>query len=352
MSRLDGYSLQLAAPPHHPTIGISYPVSSLSRSNSTRSNNASLKRKRSDDSMTVTITVAQTPATLSPNAPLVLPIIFPSIQRTSSDAHSAPLSPAATEIIEAVDKGSDVCMVKAKAAGVKVRDFAYEPLPKARDIRAPEVWNNPLEVLIMHDRYIRVGARRVDTFRLSGKLLHRLLAIGWVTQEEADSHWRDEDWKAVSDYVSRPLGAYPFTIPSGLKKPTAAYRAALRLDQHIPAEDDLPEDKIVVPADEPGMDDGPPRVDATFLRRAVDALNGGAAPYKPITSGNADTPHVDKKQRLSTPEATPPTTPTRASVKTPSRNASTPRPATPPARPPRLTRGRGLARTETYGLIS
>ncbi|KAH9847771.1 hypothetical protein C2E23DRAFT_847400 [Lenzites betulinus] len=349
MSCLDGYSLQLSAPPHHPSIGIAYPVSSLSRSNSARSISSSLKRKRSDDSMAVTITVAQPPHPSSQEAPLVLPIIFPSVKRTGSDVYPAPLSPAATEIIEAVDEGSDVCMVKAKAAGVKVRDFAHEPLSKGRDIRAPEVWNTPLEALILHDRYIRVAARRMENYRLSGKLLHRLLAIGWVTQEEADAHWREEDWQAVSAYVSRPLGAYPFTIPSGLKKPTASYRAALRLDQHVAAPDDLPEDKIIVPADEPGMDDGPARVDAAFLRRAVIALNGGGAAANPAaTSSSVEAPHVDKKQRLNPPESTPPTTPPRGPCRTPTVSRS----ATPPARPPRLTRARGLARTETLGSIA
>ncbi|KAI0631403.1 hypothetical protein C8Q77DRAFT_1074499 [Trametes polyzona] len=380
MSCLDGYTLHLATPPHHPTIGISYPVRSLSRSSS--SNSVSLKRKRSEEAMSITLTVAQNPPTASQDAPLVLPIIFPSVNRKGGDdAHPRPPSPAQTEIIEDVDEGSDICMEKAKALGVKVRDFAYEPLPAGRDRRAPEIWCDPLEALIMHDQYIRVAPRRAENLRPSGKHLYRLLALGWVTQEEAERHWRDEDWKAVKEYGDRPLGAYPFRIPAGSKKPTASYRAALRLDKHIPASDDLPEDQVYVPPDEPDMDDGPPRVDRTWLINTTHTLNlldanpAFPAPPSPSpaapavsaarTASNPDAAHVAKKRRAgsstpiagesATPACTPPGTPApdQAASSSAARAATPPRSSTPRAPPPRLTRRRaGLARTQTFNVIA
>ncbi|KAI0367062.1 hypothetical protein BV20DRAFT_970919 [Pilatotrama ljubarskyi] len=376
MARLDGYTLSIAAPPAHPTIDIGYSATSLSRSSSASSAPSnSLKRKRSDGSMTVTITASR--ATPVPEAPLVLPIIFPSVNRSTNDAYVSPPSPAPTEIIEDPYKCSEVCMEEAKAVGVKVRDFAHEPLPKGRDIRAPELWTTPLEALVMHDRYIRVAAHRAANFRPSGRVLHRLLALNWVTQEEAEFHWRDEDWKAVNEYANRPLGAYPFCIPAGVKKPTAAYRAALRRDKYVPFQDDIPEEKIFVPEDEPGMDDGPARVDPAFLREAVatlrrslscvsSGLHFGAPSYSPPGPSDADPVHVDKKRRVSgespsveaaaTPENSPPTTPSRcpgqSTPRSASSAASSSRSSTPPVQStaPRLARG-GLARTETLSRI-
>ncbi|KAI0643398.1 hypothetical protein C8Q79DRAFT_978705 [Trametes meyenii] len=374
MSRLDGYSLHLTAPPSHSVIGISYPTTSLSGA-------SSLKRKRSNESMAVTLTVEETVP--PPDTPLVLPIIFPSVDRDGDEFYVSAGSPAPTEIVDDVHENDEECMEKAKAAGVKVRDFAYEPLAKPRDLRAPEVWTNPRETLVMHDRYVRTSLRRADNYRLSGKLLHRLLAINWVTQEEAEANWRPEDWKAVQEYVTRPLGAYPFCIPSGCKKPTAAYRAYMRKDKYLPLPDDLPEEKILVPADEPGMDDGPPRVDPAFLRAAVAtlerALSGGASrssatpvappvatpPAHAVRTGST---HVDKRRRVSgptlspaasaAPQDTPPASPIRASGRTLSRSASfsasSSRASTPPVAhiPPRLARGRGLARTQTLDIIA
>ncbi|KAI0668178.1 hypothetical protein C8Q78DRAFT_1048930 [Trametes maxima] len=367
MARLDGYSLHLTAPPSHSIIGIGYPTTSLSGP-------SSLKRKRSNESMSVTLTVAKTVP--PPDAPLVLPIIFPSVDRGGDEFYVSAASPAPTEIIDDVHENDEECMERAKAVGVKVRDFAYEPLAKPRDLRAPEVWTNPRETLVMHDRYVRTSLRCADNYRLSGKLLHRLLAINWVTQEEAEANWRPEDWKAVQEYVTRPLGAYPFCIPSGCKKPTAAYRAYMRNDKYLPLPDDLPEEKILVPADEPGMDDGPPRVDPAFLRAAVATLerafSGGASrpSATPVATPPADIvrTHVDKRRRVSgptlspagspAPQDTPPASPTRALGRTPSRSvsfsASSSRASTPPVAhiPPRLARGRGLARTQTLDIIA
>ncbi|KAI0354504.1 hypothetical protein OH77DRAFT_1426096 [Trametes cingulata] len=374
MARLDGYTLSITAPPAHPTIDIAYSATSLSRSSSASSAPTnSLKRKRSEGSMTVTITASR--ATPVPDAPLILPIIFPSVNRSTNDAYVSPASPAPTEIIEEPYKCSELCMEEAKAAGVKVRDFAHEPLPKGRDIRAPELWTTPLEALIMHDRYIRVAAHRAANFRPSGRDLHRLLALGWVTQEEAEFHWRGEDWKAVNEYAGRPLGAYPFCIPAGVKKPTAAYRAALRRDKYVPFPDDIPEEKIFVPEDKPGMDDGPPRVDPVFLREAVGTLrrtlswaatgvDNGISALSDLTC--VDPVHIDKKRRLgglspsasaaATPENTPPSTPSccpgQPTPRSASSAASSSRPSTPPAQSsaPRLARG-GLARTQTLDRI-
>ncbi|KAI8977762.1 hypothetical protein BD414DRAFT_495565 [Trametes punicea] len=371
MARLDGYSLQLTAPPLQPTIGFTYSTRSLSRSASeVCPATKSLKRKRSGDLMSVTITVAK--ATPEPSAPLILPIVFPSIHPDADESFTIPGSPTPTEIIDDLSKTDEECMEEAKAAGVKVRDFAYEPLPQGRDIRAPELWTTPLETLILHDRYIRAAPHRAANFRLSGKLLHNLLAIKWVTQEEAEFHWCDEDWKALNEYMGRPLGPYPVCIPSGMKKPTAAYRAYLRQEKFVALPDDIPEEKIFVPPDEPDMDDGPSRVDPALLRAAAAAFMGMLpdsipAPTPANTPGRPDAIHVDKKRRTSgistaadialAPRSTLPPEPVLEAMRALSRSASfasdgPSRSPTPPASdtPPR--RGRGLVRTQTFDVIA
>ncbi|KAL7278279.1 hypothetical protein ACG7TL_008255 [Trametes sanguinea] len=382
MARLDGYTLHLTSPPPQPTIGFTYSAGTLSRSSSAvLSSSKSLKRKRSDESMTVTITVAKSAP--APAAPLILPIVFPSVNSESQNPdgdYAAPPSPAPTEIIDDPNsKTGEECMEEAKAEGVKVRDFAYEPLPKTRDPRAPELWHNPREVLALHDRYVRVSNYRASNYRLSGKLLHRLLASNWVTQKEAEANWRPEDWEAVNEYRSRPLGPYPFCIPKSLKKPTAAYRAYLIEDKFVTYPDDIPESQIYVPPDEADMDDGPARVKPELLHAAAAAIarapsNDLPAPITTIAPSQPapDTVHADKRRRISsgpsaggaatTPQSTPPASSTTlGATRTPSRDLSSsaptpPRASTPPAAslPPRPARGRGrgLARTQTFATIA
>ncbi|KAI0773100.1 hypothetical protein BD413DRAFT_473288 [Trametes elegans] len=326
----------------------------------------------------MTVTIAVTETAPSQDAPLVLPVFFPSVNHPD-EPYPVPGSPAPTEIVDDFPQSGEECMEKAKAAGVKVRDFAHEPLPKGRDIRAPEMWLDPVEALVLHDRYIRVSSRRAPNYRLSGKLLHNLRALNWVTQEEAEFHWRPEDWTAMQQYMDRPLGPYPFCIPKVLKKPTAAYRAYMRQERYAPLPDDRPEAEIYVPPDEPGMDDGPQRVDRALLRRASAALYGGSTdgpaptPARPTTVGtpNRSAPppkgaHAAKKRRVSaptptasgavTPQTTPSGTPAVGASQTLARDASHPTPpsrvSTPPAANGARPRGRGLARTQTYGRIS
>ncbi|TFK79664.1 hypothetical protein K466DRAFT_592277 [Polyporus arcularius HHB13444] len=66
--------------------------------------------------------------------------------------------------------------------------------------------------------------------------------------------------------MSRPNGPYPVCIPKSHKRPTAAYRAALRMEAFRSLDDDVPEECIYVPPDEPGMDDGPQRI-SSFAQR-------------------------------------------------------------------------------------
>ena len=174
-------------------------------------------------------------------------------------ASPIPPSPVPTEIEE---ERIHVCQAEATAAaiaaGVKVRDFAYES--SSTTSGAPEVWRAPLHTLVIHDRYIRAGPSWRDMLRLPGKMLWRLLHSGLVTQEEARRNWTVEDRKACNAYQSRPGGPYPYvTDPPTFRKPTAECRRVICYRTYPPVpEDDVPECHIYMPPDTEDMDSGAP----------------------------------------------------------------------------------------------
>lgn len=367
----DGFALSFSAPSSTPTIGIAYSTGRLSRSSSVESF-TSVKRKRSEDSMSVTNVAVTVP---NPSHPTSEPIILPDVHHNPDEPYVAPPSPVPTEIWEEdVEESCEERMEAAKATGVKVRDFAYEPISKERgDPRAPEIWNNPRESLIMHDRYIRRDPTECEDMRLSGKVLYNLLITGWVTHEEASKNWRPGDWKVVNDYICRPNGPHPVRIPKHIKKPTAAYRAALRLQSFKTLDNDVPEQDIYVPPDEPGMDDGPKRMAlplqayATVVAPPPDIPPPSGLRRRGFPPANvalaaraANDAHVDKRRRSSgesaTPPATPPAGPSRTLSQSLSRSASFESLSgsrTPPADEPRPVgrRPRALQRTQTMASI-
>ena len=375
---------------------------------STSPHSKHLKRKRSKESMNTT-SVSQTVPEPIAKPPVLAPIILPDIRRSNPDEpYVDPPSPAATEIVEEpVELTNQDHVIAAKEAGVKVRDFAYQPTPKGRrDIRAPEHWARPLDKLVIHDRYIRLDpSSERFSHGTPGKLLWGLLSTGLVTKEEAEASWRPAvEWKAYNEYVNRPLGPYPICLPRSFKKPTIAYRKRLLEDtfeSDSGSKDLRPEDEIFMSPDVPGMDDGPAKLPEPerALRRAIRApqlsyrnvygvpshpttlpkpakslytpsqiLSAGSTLPRPATPSSStsttghntavDAVHVDKRRRTSGPPAvpnvgpsgTPPATPRSASYATSPAGSS--RGATPPAEePPHHPLGRSLTRTRTLSRI-
>ena len=375
---------------------------------STSPHSKHLKRKRSKESMNTT-SVSQTVPEPIAKPPVLAPIILPDIRRSNPDEpYVDPPSPAATEIVEEpVELTNQDHVIAAKEAGVKVRDFAYQPTPKGRrDIRAPEHWARPLDKLVIHDRYIRLDpSSERFSHGTPGKLLWGLLSTGLVTKEEAEASWRPAvEWKAYNEYVNRPLGPYPICLPRSFKKPTIAYRKRLLEDafeSDLGSKDLRPEDEIFMSPDVPGMDDGPAKLPEPerALRRAIRApqlsyrnvygvpshpkalptpakslytpsqiLSAGSTLPHPATPSSStsttghntvvDAVHVDKRRRTSGPPAvpnvgpsgTPPATPRSASYVTSPAGSS--RGATPPAEEaPHHPLGRSLTRTRTLSRI-
>ncbi|KAL6306532.1 hypothetical protein BKA93DRAFT_748257 [Sparassis latifolia] len=247
-------------------------------------------------------------------------------------------SPVATEIVETYEEPTSEERIAAlKDLGIKVHDFAYEPVSKK--LRAPEVWRNPLHSLAIHDTYIRVAPDQRPTYQLPGKLLRRLLDLNWVTREEANRYWTLEDWKNLEQYDALPNGPYPYRLAPPSRKPSSAYRRFLRKSVYPPQATDRLEEEIYVPPDEPDMDEGPGNDVLEAHEAKMQELHEGPtrpnSPRPPISDHvnwapmPADLPHE---------RVTPPDLPIE--------------PVTPPASlpPPPPSKG-GLARHKTMRII-
>ncbi|KAH7921688.1 hypothetical protein BV22DRAFT_710684 [Leucogyrophana mollusca] len=113
---------------------------------------------------------------------------------------SAP-SPAPTEIIP-IDLTQEECVEDIQRQGIKVRDFAYEPVPV--ETRAPELFDPLLawsqyEAALTHPNPNRTA--------MLGRTIRRLLDLGWVTVDDQEK-WLEQDRDALADHDSRPT--YPW----------------------------------------------------------------------------------------------------------------------------------------------
>ncbi|CCM06274.1 uncharacterized protein FIBRA_08524 [Fibroporia radiculosa] len=225
------------------------------------SSQSPLKRKRSADSAaSASNRTASMPTMASDGSPSTAPPAPPpklNLTTTLDDecAWTEPPSPTDTEIAEDIPcfQGQAACVAAAIAAGVKVRDYAYEPV--SATMRLPELWPSPRQTLTTHDCYIHAVPARSEIYRLPVKMLWRLIDSGLVSAEEVQRNWPPDDRAAVDAYKARPGGPYPYRMPP-TKKPTAAYRTVLRLRALVSPADVFAERAVYVPPDEPGMDDG------------------------------------------------------------------------------------------------
>ncbi|KAK7682136.1 hypothetical protein QCA50_014722 [Cerrena zonata] len=192
-------------------------------------------------------------------------------------------SPVPTEIIEDVVEEPPKDWVQECAnEGIKVKDYAYS----SGNPIIPIIWAKSLHSLALHDIHLR---RRdfTDFYQLDGKTLYRLLSTDWVSQAEAERHWRPEDWERVNQYKQRPGGPDPFIMVPKRNRPTQAFRIAIRKDCFEHAEEELSDSEIWMEPDTPESWDGADNL--TLLRDS-----------KPDSDE-----HIDKKRRLDEDEADP-----------------------------------------------
>lgn len=129
---------------------------------------------------------------------------------TSMQRASAP-SPVPTEIIP-MDLTPEEIVEDIQRMDIKVRDFAYEPIPQAH--LAPELFDP-----IMAYNYYEDALANPDPQRpaYSGRNLRRLIDLGWVSEAADGLRWQKKDIEALEAFDSRPH--YPWKAYK-LLKPT------------------------------------------------------------------------------------------------------------------------------------
>lgn len=145
-----------------------------------------------------------------------------------TSSHSPePASPAPTEIaLDFLDAEltPEERIERLQAEGIKVRDFAYEPMPNSR--KAPEVFD-PIPSLIAADWHMRNPDKNHGL--LSSKALFRLIKIGWLTLDDVRRWFNPAEYVALARYNDRPdERRYPFVLPRDDTLPTPSERVRLR----------------------------------------------------------------------------------------------------------------------------
>ncbi|KAI0300625.1 hypothetical protein B0F90DRAFT_1721867 [Multifurca ochricompacta] len=152
----------------------------------------------------------------------------PSTTSESSSSMTPELnSPAPTEIaldLEYVEPTPEEHIKSLQAEGIKVRDFAYEPVPSSS--KAPEVFD-PLPSLIATDWHMRNPEKNHGA--LSGKSLFRLIKVGWLSMSEVAKRVHGREFTALAQYSERPdEERYPFIVAPNEPLPTPSERVRMR----------------------------------------------------------------------------------------------------------------------------
>ncbi|KAH9051314.1 hypothetical protein EDB83DRAFT_2397145 [Lactarius deliciosus] len=164
------------------------------------------------------------------------------IDTTPDPSPSELNSPAPTEIAldvpEYIEPTPEERIRALQAAGIKVRDYAYEPQPSTS--KAPEVFD-PLPSLIATDWHMRNPEKNHGM--LSGKALFRLIKVGWVSMSEVAKRVHVREYSALAQYSDRPDdGRYPFVLASSEPMPTPSQRVRMRRNAGFRSHpDDLPD---------------------------------------------------------------------------------------------------------------
>ncbi|KAF8488813.1 hypothetical protein F5888DRAFT_1910668 [Russula emetica] len=147
---------------------------------------------------------------------------------TSTSHCPEPASPAPTEIaydVSYIEQSPEERIDTLQAAGIKVCDFAYEPMPNSS--KAPEVFD-PVPCLIAADWHMRNPDKNHGL--LSPKALFRLIKMGWLTLTDVRNYFDPYAYVALAHYNDKPdEQRYPFVVVSQNESmPTPSQRVQLR----------------------------------------------------------------------------------------------------------------------------
>ena len=124
------------------------------------------------------------------------------------------------------------------AAGIKVRDFAYEPMPNSS--KAPDVFD-PMPCLIATDWHMR------NPHMNFGLLSPKGLKVGWLSLADVRPNLHTHEYTALAQYNDRPdEGRYPFIfVPPNQSIPTPSQSVKLRRQAGLCSHpDDVPDNEF------------------------------------------------------------------------------------------------------------
>lgn len=154
-------------------------------------------------------------------------------------------SPAPTLV---VDEEQSIKVERAEKEGVKVRDYAFQSThpPIAEIYRYADL------DLMHYDTYLR--KRHIPPFCTRGlafsptgghgKILRRLLDLGWITAEEREKNFSKFDNDALEVYDNGPRASYPWKAPKDLQQPSPLDRRDSWMLHYPPEPQDVPESSI------------------------------------------------------------------------------------------------------------
>lgn len=147
-----------------------------------------------------------------------------------------------------VDEEQSVKIERAEKAGVKIRDFALESINPP----VTEVYRYAVLDLANYDAYLR--KRHLSPFVTMGlaisptgshgKVLRRLLDLGWITPEEREKNFSKFDDDALDVYDSSPHARYPWKAPKNLQQPSPLDRRDNWMARFLPAPQDTSESLV------------------------------------------------------------------------------------------------------------
>jgi hypothetical protein len=147
-----------------------------------------------------------------------------------------------------VDEEQSIKIERAQQEGVKVRDYGLEPTNPP----VTEVYRYAVLDLTNYDAYLRKRhLRPFDTRGLAisptgghGKILRRLLDLGWITAEERKKNFSKFDNDALEAYDNSPCAKYPWKAPKNLQQPSPLDRRDNWMARFHPTPQDIPESSI------------------------------------------------------------------------------------------------------------
>lgn len=154
-------------------------------------------------------------------------------------------SPVPTLII---DEDQSVKVERAKQEGVKVRDFALE----STHASVHEVYCYAILDLANYDAYLRKRHSRpfvakglaISPTGGHGKVLRRLLDLGWITTEERERNFSEFDNDELEAYDDSPRAKYPWRAQKNLQQPSPLDRRDNWMARFPPTSNDIPESSI------------------------------------------------------------------------------------------------------------